>query len=93
MNVLIVIFSTSVESTILHTDVAGHESYSITIGVCELYALVTNIAFWYTVRKICNWSKIIRVCIEKSNDLIQSNGSFVPQKPCDICDKFPFINS
>ena len=30
---------------------------------------------------------------EKSNDLRQSNGSFVPQKPCDICDKFPFINS
>ena len=30
---------------------------------------------------------------EKSNDLIQSNGSFVPQKPCDICDEFPFVNS
>ena len=30
---------------------------------------------------------------EKSNDLIQSNDSFMPQKPCDICDKFPFINS
>ena len=30
---------------------------------------------------------------EKSNDLIQSNDSFVPEKPCDICDEFPFINS
>ena len=29
----------------------------------------------------------------KSNDLIQINDSFVPQKPCDICDEFPFINS
>ena len=32
----------------------------------------------HTLRKVMAW---------------QSNDSFVPQKLCDICDEFPFINS